>query len=234
MNDKKTYQSFAKNPNDSQMNITYQNGFPTLEITNAIVRDITEAVIGTLKITIDASSIISILDDTALTDSDNGSFYIVSPTHNLSFQQEDRLLVESAYLDIKKISNKEQGYFINNEIFYVYGTSKMTNWKVIGQAPIREIIKDSNEIRTLIVLTVFCSIIFIIGLYIFISNRLIHPIRLLKDKMKQAAQGNLEAKVDPVGEDEIATLGDSFNQMIVKIKSLLDLSIDEEKKVKSS
>ncbi|WP_058306659.1 sensor histidine kinase [Gracilibacillus massiliensis] len=233
-NDEQLHALFSEDPSQAQMEITYQDGFPTLEITNAIVWDITEAVIGTMKITIDASTITSILANKSLTDTDNSSFYISSEDRDIFFQQKDRNKDQPVYIDMSQMNDKEQGYYTSDDMFYVYETTKMTNWKVIGQAPIKEIMKDSNDIRTLIVLAVISSIIFIIGLYMFISNRLIRPIRLLKDKMQQAAQGNLEAKVIPVGEDEIATLGDSFNQMIVKIKSLLDLSIEEEKKLKAA
>ncbi|SHM97565.1 sensor histidine kinase [Gracilibacillus kekensis] len=232
--DEQIHALFSEDPSQTQMKITYQDGFPTLEITNAIVWDITEAIIGTMKITIDASTITSILADKTLTDTENSSFYISSEDRDIFFKQKNRNKDHPVYIDMSQMDEKEQGYYTSDEMFYVYETSKMTSWKVIGQAPVKEIMKDSNEIRSLIVLTVISSIIFIIGLYMFISNRLIHPIRLLKNKMQQAAQGNLEAKVIPVGEDEIATLGDSFNQMIVKIKSLLDLSIEEEKKLKAA
>ncbi|WP_208586446.1 sensor histidine kinase [Gracilibacillus suaedae] len=219
-------------PTQAKMEIVYRNGFPILEISNAIVWDITDSVIGLLKITIDASVITAVLDDVKLTES--SSFFITSSDRDIFFQQKQRNDADNVYFDLDRISEKEQGYYTDDGTFYVYETSKMTDWKVIGQAPIHEIMKDSNEIRSLIFLTVICSIIFIIGLYMFISNKLILPIRILKTKMTHAAEGNLHAKVNPVGEDEIATLGHSFNQMIAKIKLLLDLSIEEQKKLKAA
>ncbi|SFM24444.1 two-component system, sensor histidine kinase YesM [Gracilibacillus orientalis] len=231
-NDMEIEEGFAEDPTQSKMEIIYRNGFPTLVITNAIVWDITDSVIGMLKITIDVSAITSVLDDVNLTES--SSFFITSTERDIFFQKTQRTSADNVYFDLERISEKEQGYYTENGTFYVYETSKMTDWKVIGQAPIREIMKDSNDIRTLIFLTVISSIIFIIGLYMFISNKLILPIRILKTKMTQAADGNLKAKVNPVGEDEIATLGHSFNQMISKIKSLLDLSIEEQKKLKAA
>ncbi|QGH34019.1 HAMP domain-containing protein [Gracilibacillus salitolerans] len=231
-NDIEIEEWLAEDPTQSRMEIIYQNGFPTLVITNAIVWDITDSVIGMLKITIDASAITSVLDDVNLTES--SSFFITSNDRDIFFQQKQPHSADHVYFDLERISDKEQGYYTEDGMFYVYETSKMTDWKVIGQAPIREIMKDSNDIRTLIFLTVISSIIFIIGLYMFISNKLILPIRILKTKMTQAAEGNLKAKVNPVGEDEIATLGHSFNQMISKIRSLLDLSIEEQKKLKAA
>ncbi|MGP4041406.1 sensor histidine kinase [Gracilibacillus sp. D59] len=231
-NDIETEEWLAEDPTQTKMEIIYRNGFPTLVMTDAIVWDITDSVIGMLKITIDASAITSVLDDVHLTES--SSFFITSTDRDIFFQQKQHNTADQVYFDLERISEKEQGYYTNDGIFYVYETSKMTDWKVIGQAPIREIMKDSNEIRSLIFLTVISSIIFTIGLYMFISNKLIFPIQILKTKMTQAAEGNLKAKVNPVGEDEIATLGHSFNQMISKIKSLLDQSIEEQKKLKAA
>ncbi|WP_163578967.1 cache domain-containing sensor histidine kinase [Gracilibacillus saliphilus] len=227
-----TEEWLTEDPTQAQMEIIYRNGFPILEVTNAIVWDITDSVIGLLRITIDASVITSVLDDVTLTES--SFFFITSTNRDIFFQQKQRNAADNDYIDLDRISEKEQGYYTDGGTFYVYETSKMTDWKVIGQAPLHEIMKDSNEIRSLIFLTVICSIIFIIGLYMFISNKLILPIRILKTKMTQAAEGNLHAKVHPVGEDEIATLGHSFNQMIAKIKLLLDLSIEEQKKLKAA
>lgn len=104
----------------------------------------------------------------------------------------------------------------------VFDTVETTGWKVIGQAPTNEIMRDANEIRRLIIFTVACSIIFTITLYFFISNKLIRPIRLLKQKMSLASLGNLDVKVVNESADEIADLGNSFNSMIAKIKSLLE------------
>ncbi|KAB8126370.1 sensor histidine kinase [Gracilibacillus oryzae] len=231
-NDIETEQWFSEDPRQSKMKIIYRDGFPKLEIKKSIVWDITDTVIGFLKITIDASAITSVLDDVQLTES--SSFFITSNNRDIFFQQKQDNGTSITNLDWDNISANEHGYYTDNAMFYVYETAEMTEWKVIGLAPVHEIMKDSNEIRTLIFLTVISSIIFVIGLYMFISNKLILPIRILKNKMTQAAEGNLNAKVYPVGEDEIATLGYSFNQMISKIKSLLNQSIEEEKKLKAA
>jgi two-component system sensor histidine kinase YesM len=118
--------------------------------------------------------------------------------------------------------------------FIVFSTSTVTGWKIIGQVPLQEIVEDANEIRQLIILSVGLSILFTITLYFFITTRLTRPVQLLKNKMRQAASGYLEAKVKPTGQDEIADLGNSFNIMLDQIKMLLDQSIRENEQIQKA
>lgn len=98
--------------------------------------------------------------------------------------------------------------------------------------PFQEIIAEANSIRQLIIISVSLSAFFAISLYFFLNNRLIHPIQILMNKMRKAANGYLEVKVAPTGSDEIADLGQSFNIMLEKIKTLIDQSIKENEQVK--
>ncbi|RED54932.1 sensor histidine kinase [Cohnella lupini] len=118
--------------------------------------------------------------------------------------------------------------------FVVYSTSRFTGWKIIGSAPLQEIVEDANKIRQLIFVSVGFSIIFAISLYFFITSRLTRPIQVLKNKMRQAETGYWDAKVKPSGRDEIADLGSSFNIMLEKIKGLLDQSIKEQEQIQKA
>lgn len=119
-------------------------------------------------------------------------------------------------------------------IFVTYTTSEATGWKIVGIAPLQEIVEDANEIRQLIIVSVGLSILFVVVLYFFISSRLTKPLKVLKSRMRKAALGNLDAKVTPTGSDEIADLGNSFNTMIEQIKVLIARSIQEQKQIQKS
>lgn len=119
-------------------------------------------------------------------------------------------------------------------IFVTYTTSEATGWKIVGIAPLQEIVEDANDIRQLIIISVGLSISFVIVLYFFISSRLTKPLKVLKNRMRKAALGNLDAKVSPAGSDEIADLGNSFNTMIEQLKVLIARSIEEQKQIQKS
>ncbi len=119
-------------------------------------------------------------------------------------------------------------------IFVTYTTSQTTGWKIIGIAPLQEIVEDANKIRQLIIVSVGLSILFVVGLYFFVSSRLTKPLKVLKNRMRKAASGNLDAKVIPVGSDEITDLGNSFNTMIEQLKMLIARSIQEQEQIRKS
>ncbi|KUP25139.1 sensor histidine kinase [Paenibacillus sp. DMB5] len=113
--------------------------------------------------------------------------------------------------------------------FVVYTPSLTTGWKVVGLAPLQEVVSEANRIRQLIIVSVVLSIVFVIIIHFLLTRKLTQPIQLLQHKMRLTASGYLEAKVKPSGNDEIADLGQSFNIMVEKIKGLLEQSIREQK-----
>ncbi|MCT2537213.1 sensor histidine kinase [Aquibacillus koreensis] len=227
-----TFKHVYDDPTTTIIQPTVKNSFSVLSWTSPIIGTHSGNVIGFITIFIDSSAIESQLANASI--GETGSFYIQSNTGELLFESRNPTTPILSDLEKQKLDSTESGYFTSetSPTFFVYQTSFMTGWKIIGHAPNSEIMKDANEIRTLIVLSVLSSIVFTIGLYFFISNKLILPIRLLKDRMKEASAGNLDVTVKNNGNDEIAELGNSFNLMLEKIKSLLYKSVNEEKQLK--
>ncbi|WP_226527251.1 sensor histidine kinase [Metabacillus niabensis] len=209
----------------------YKNSNPALSMTSTIVSDSSKEVIGFIDIVIKASVFKDILHDASLKTS--GTIQIQSESGTILFSH-PQFAKTSPLSDRKSIEENSSGYFTKGSTFFVYDTSELTGWKFIRYTPLTEITKEANEIRSLIVLTVGSILIFTIGLYIFITSRLILPLRLLKRKMKQASQGDLEVKFENKGTDEIAELGENFNSMLIKINDLLTKSVNEQKQLKTA
>jgi len=72
-----------------------------------------------------------------------------------------------------------------------------------------------------LVLAFILAIIFIIGLYLFI-RRYLKPVQLMKNRIMALEAGDLKSKIDIIGEDELADLSHSMNQLIEDIKTLLE------------
>ncbi|SEA32937.1 two-component system, sensor histidine kinase YesM [Thalassobacillus cyri] len=207
------------------------NDTPVISITSSVISEITGEVIGFINILVDATAIEQILNETSL--GDTGSFYIESEFGESIFFPTKSKPGRASITNREMIRKTNSGVIMNQSgtTATVFDTVDSTGWKVIGQAPVKEIMSEANEIRTLIVVTVVCSILFTITLYYFISLRMIRPIRHLKEKMKLASDGNLDVKVYNESSDEIADLSNSFNIMISKIKSLLQQSLEEQKQL---
>ena len=76
------------------------------------------------------------------------------------------------------------------------------------------------EINNLIFATIL-SILFVIGLYFFISKYL-RPVQLMKNRIIALEKGDMKSKIDILGEDELADLSHSMNKLISDIDHLLE------------
>jgi len=77
-----------------------------------------------------------------------------------------------------------------------------------------------NEINNLLFAFIL-AILFIIGLYFFI-HRYLRPVQLMKNRIEALEEGDLKSTIDIIGEDELADLSQSMNQLIEDINVLLE------------
>ncbi len=216
-------------PTETVIEPIYKNSNPALSMTSTIVTDDSKQVIGFINIVIKASLFKDILYEDSLRTS--GAIQIESETGDILFSY-PQLAETSPNVDRNQIKKNRSGYFSKGATFFVYDTSELTGWNFIRYKPSSEMTKDAKEIRNLIVLSVSLILLFTIGLYFFITSRLILPIRILNEKMKQVSLGNLDVKLVNKGRDEIADLSKNFNRMILKMKTLLTKSMNEQQQLK--
>lgn len=197
---------------------------------------ITHEVIGFIVIDLDDQSIHDFANH--FTIGKTGYFYVTDPTGQPLFTPEGQ---EGAALPkpgewMEAFSSKQGSLVVGGDekTFIVFSTSEQTGWKIVGRAPLKEIVRDANEIRQLILVSVVISILFLFALYYFLTSRLTRPVQILKNKMRQAASGYLEVKVRSTGTDELADLGNSFNTMIEQIKMLIQQSIREQEQIQKA
>ena len=97
-----------------------------------------------------------------------------------------------------------------------------TNWYVIAEISKDE--SDSRIIPTQIILFDFISllILIIIGTSIYISSKIMEPIKNLKKVMEFVSNGNFDVKLKPKGNDEITFLFKSFNSMTASLKNAIN------------
>ncbi|GIP20634.1 sensor histidine kinase [Paenibacillus sp. J22TS3] len=206
----------------------------TVSIVSTVKQEITDEVIGYMVITLDASVISNFCNNMQI--GQNGYFYIANEKGQPIIIPERSGKFTIFDDDETKLMTGDVGNFTRVvdgvDHFVVYTSSEQTGWKIIGEVPLSEVLKDAYRIERLIGVIVIFTIVFTITLYFFISSKLIHPIRFLKKKMRQAASGFLDAKVRQMGRDEIADLGLSFNTMLDKIKILIENSIKEQELIK--
>ncbi|WP_454191140.1 sensor histidine kinase [Paenibacillus sp. Marseille-Q7038] len=209
-----------------------------ISIMAAVKQKITHEVIGFITVDLDDSFIKTFCDQVKI--GKTGFFYILdqhsNPIYVPPIANADRNIIQNTPLPFPDQSDRD-GYVLqtdNQPQFIVHTASIATGWTIIGIAPLQEIVAEANSIRQLIILSVVLSIVFAITLHYLLTKRLTRPIQLLQHKMRLTASGYLEAKVKPVGTDEIADLGQSFNIMVEKIKELLEQSIRKQQQLQKA
>lgn len=111
----------------------------------------------------------------------------------------------------------------------LYSTCQVTGWKLIQIIPKSYLYNEIDNIKNIVIaigsIYIFISII----IAMFLSVKFTGPMRRLMKKMKLAEDGNLDVQIAITNKDEVGQLGISFNNMIMKIKSLIEKIVDEER-----
>lgn len=207
-----------------------------LSIVGKVKRTITKEEIGLVIIDLDASFMKDVVASHKLGTS--GRYYIIDKEGNPLFAPRHEIVHLSNQWNQDLFTDKENGHFTmkanNKEWFVVYSTLKDTEWRIVGLAEKADIMSSANEIRNLIFLSVAGSILFTITLYFFITSSLTRPLRELQAKMDLVGEGKLDVQIQNPSQDEIAKLGESFNQMTKQIQILMDKSIEEQIQIKKA
>ncbi|AZN40119.1 sensor histidine kinase [Paenibacillus albus] len=117
-------------------------------------------------------------------------------TYNTSIQGEDKLIV--------------------------YREMEGTDWLLVGMVPMKNLVKDTRQIKTF---TVYLAIAFVVVaiLLSFVAGRFVHrPVYTLMYYMKKAREGDFDVKIPRSRNDEFGILFESFNVMLFRIKQLID------------
>ncbi len=160
-----------------------------------------------------------------------GSYFLYNHGENSSLQP---LLMENELLVQKKLSgfflpkSNMQGKYIISfshikliKIWNNEGKSK-SDWIVISKFEIGRIVTFINLLlwRLSIFGGVVVIIICLLGLYI--SNRIVRPIKDLRTAAQQLAEGNLNYRVSVKTSDELEILAETFNDMAERLKITYD------------
>lgn len=207
-----------------------------ISIISPIKQRVTHEVIGFIVIDLDDRMIEQFYNKLAI--GHTGFFYVADSSGKPIFWPQPRIYDIPSNNELLYNITATRGSFTldiqKQTQFIVYSTSEMTGWTIVGIAPLKEVIADAIEIRILILASVGLSTLFAISLYVSLTHRIIRPLQVLKNKMRRAADGYLEAKVKSSGNDEIADLSDSFNTMLENIKLLLEKNKNEQEQVKKA
>ncbi|RKD34714.1 methyl-accepting chemotaxis protein [Thermohalobacter berrensis] len=186
-------------------------------------------VIGVQGLDVSLKGLTDIINDISI----GNSGYIIMTTENgtilahpkkpeLNFKNIEKLGVDKLK-NIDKIENDNFEIVMDNKeyIANIY-TSSNTGWKFIAFIEKSELLQSISSIKNTIKLLGIVVVIVSVIISILISNRFAKPIREIVNSFINAEKGDLTARIAVKGNDEIALLANSFNNMMKGFRRLIN------------
>lgn len=108
------------------------------------------------------------------------------------------------------------------------------DWYIVSTVPERELLAPTRAISSSIILSFFITLLLMIAINMVISRNLSRPLIDLTMHMQKVAQGDLDAIASVGGGKEIQFLCESFNNMLVDIKALMNRVVIEQQNLQRS
>jgi len=103
----------------------------------------------------------------------------------------------------------------------VYRKISSTGWTLAFAVPEKEMYAPLRDLRNTYIVIALLALLCAFGSTMVLARRLVGPIKALTENAKEIASGNLTVKAHVEGSDEIAILGQAFNQMAANLKKLI-------------
>jgi len=167
-----------------------------------------------------------------------GYLFIVDPAGNIVYHPQQQLIYSNLKTElIDRVLETENGIFTGEQDggrrMYIVKDSGF-GWKIVGVAYENELVGNQRQIQLSIFLLGIACIVIAVALSLFLSRRIIQPIKRLQKSMQEVEKGNFDIHVPVSGTFETSKLAHAFNIMVSKIRELMwQIVQDQEQKRKS-
>lgn len=99
--------------------------------------------------------------------------------------------------------------------------SERYGWRVVSILPKKTLAEKSKDLRAVSRSLFWGVLLLVFGVSIVCANAFVRPLLKLKRGIQHTKEGNLQARVDIPGHDEIAQIGAAFNEMSIHLAKLI-------------
>ncbi|XEC93116.1 methyl-accepting chemotaxis protein [Paenibacillus tarimensis] len=158
---------------------------------------------------------------------EGGNYRIVDSGNNIIFTEFDEELGTTNAVALPEVSESEQGSLrtTNEEgqaVLAAYKKFNLMDWRLVGEIPVAELVKDAKEIKTLTWIMAGIAALIAMGIGYFVIRMIAMPLVQLRNLMNEGERGNLAVRSTLNKKDEIGQLAGSFNQMMTQITTLVN------------
>jgi len=154
---------------------------------------------------------------------DGSELSIVNANNSYMVNEEnDKVMTESLF----KLDGSDQNSVSTNvegigEVLLMHTKLEYTNWYLVGNIPVEELVKDTVVIRDLTINLAVIAALIAIGIAAIVILTIGRPLIKLRDLMQEGAKGDLTVRSTvKKRKDEIGQLSNSFDQMMEQITHL--------------
>ncbi|MCD8103815.1 MAG: sensor histidine kinase [Lachnospiraceae bacterium] len=188
-----------------------------------------QTLLGTMLIDVQPTVFYDIVKDISY---DAGSIVYILDQEGCIVSGQDTEMTGQPFSDVLLVTDGGESFETvamdgSRYVFYT-GCEIANGWRLVLAVPESYFLSDIQnlQIRMALLLAVTCLLAF--GLVVAVGKGITRPITSLSDAMKRFGQGDFEVRCEAVGEDEIAVLTNSFNQMVKDIRTLIDEAYEQE------
>lgn len=149
-------------------------------------------------------------DGLFLSHPDKDNIEMIKTTYELEIPELDEMM--------DKLHNNEDGeaFYTFKDIYKYVRYVPIGDWGLVVTANHDDYMSTTNSIRNIIIVVVILSaIIALVIAYVFTVRSIINPLNKLSKEMHKAGEGDLTVDVRINTKDEIQTIGEVFNDMVM-------------------
>jgi two-component system, sensor histidine kinase YesM len=188
------------------------------------INNITQ-VLGTLEINISTKKLNQLFQSSLL--NSKGQFFLINNQNQIvsSIKPEQMYEpIDATIFNQITQSNPSYGYFPTKlrqgKVLVTYYKLK-SNWILVNYVSLADLLKEIRVMRNQLFLSIIASFLVFSILTIIFLEKFMSPLKETRKVMRKLENGDFDVRLDFHGNDEIALLGDSFNQMSEKLRDLM-------------
>jgi methyl-accepting chemotaxis protein PixJ len=97
-----------------------------------------------------------------------------------------------------------------------------TQWGIAYTIETKDAFRSVDELRNWLLLGTATTAVLVSLIGAYLANRAVRPLEAAAQTVEKIGQGELDARIKVVGEDELATLGNNINKMAADLEALIE------------
>ena len=164
-----------------------------------------------------------------------GYIFVLDAEGNVIYHPKQQLMYGGLLTEhIKEIMKCEEDSLIvrdgTEHKLYTLSRSDKTGWTVVGAAYTSELLKNNKQAQIQYILAAILLVLGVLLISNILSREITKPLRRLTESMSRVEKGQFDkANVDVTMENEIGSLGKSYNLMTERIHTLMEQNVYEQK-----